>query len=74
MKGLKNVTSMAIALLAFSMVGCAASMVLMKNDKGEIARCEPNTGATIAFGYLGSKRSVDSCVTEYEKLGYKRVQ
>ncbi|MBI3597634.1 MAG: hypothetical protein HY203_10820 [Nitrospirae bacterium] len=74
MNRLKNVISIAIVVLMFSMVGCAASMVLMKNDKGEIARCEPNTGSTIAFGYIGSKMSVNSCVAEYEKLGYKRVQ
>jgi hypothetical protein len=54
--------------------GCAAGMVLMKNDKGDLVRCEPSTGATLAFGYLGSKHSVNSCVEEYEKVGYRKAQ
>lgn len=64
-----------VALLASAMLaGCVAPLVLLRNDKGEIVRCEANAGAAMMGGYIGSKASVDACVEAYEKVGYRRIQ
>lgn len=63
----------ALIILVFA-VGCAASPMLLRNEKGEIVKCEPSTGSVLIGGYIGSKISVKDCVKQYEKAGYKRIE
>lgn len=61
-------------LCAFLLAGCAAPPVVMRNAKGETVRCDPSTASTLGGGYIGSRMSVDSCVEQYRKAGYRPVQ
>lgn len=65
--------SIPLTALALLLAGCAAPMVLMKNDKGEMVRCESDAGTTMMGGYIGSKMNRDACVRQYEAAGYQRV-
>jgi uncharacterized membrane protein YeaQ/YmgE (transglycosylase-associated protein family) len=72
MKNCLMLVVVGVALLG--LYGCVAGTVLMKNDKGDIARCEAGAAAAIVGGYIGTKYQVNSCVEQYEAAGYKRVQ
>ena len=60
MKKLQSVSILIIILLGF--YGCAADTIILRNDKGETVKCEPD------------KSPVDTCVKRYEAEGYKRVE
>ena len=61
-------------LFVVLIAGCAAPPVVMRNAKGETVRCDPSTASTLGGGYIGSKMSVDSCVEQYRKAGFRPVQ
>lgn len=71
MKRKTSVFTLVVVLLGLS--GCVAGSVLMRNDKGELVKCEAGTGAAIVGGYVGTKLQVNSCVKEYEAAGYTRI-
>ena len=53
--------------------GCAGQVALLKNDKGEIAKCEVTQGEAMWSGVIIRDMTVNNCVAEYEKAGYKRI-
>lgn len=63
-----------IAILLIVASGCAAAPVVLKNDKGDLVKCEAGTGAVLMGGYIGSKYDVNKCSEQYEAAGYKRVK
>ncbi len=72
MKNCFRLVVLSVSLLG--LYGCVAGTVLMKNDKGEIAKCEAGTAAALVGGYVGTRLQVNSCVEQYEAVGYRRVQ
>ena len=72
MKSFLALVVLIVSLLGF--YGCVAGTVLMRNDKGDIARCEAGTAAALVGGYVGTRLQVNSCVEQYEAAGYRRVQ
>lgn len=65
-----------LAVLAVTAIGCvrAPMFVLMRNDQGDLQRCEANAGQAAAWGPYGAKKSIADCVDAYEQAGYRRVR
>lgn len=55
------------------LTGCAGRTVLLANDKGLIAKCEVSTAATMWTGIIIRNMTINNCVSEFERAGYKRV-
>ncbi len=71
---MRNLVRIVLVVFAFGLQGCVAGTVLLKNEKGELVKCEGGTGAALVGGYVGTKLQVNSCVKEYERAGYARVK
>lgn len=52
--------------------GCVAPMALMRNEQGDLQRCDGAT-AQISGGLIGADLAVQECVRQYEAAGYRRV-
>lgn len=67
--------AMLAALAAVVMLtGCASGqLALMQNGKGELARCEVSVGDVQWSGTLSRDRTIEQCVQEYTKAGYRRL-
>lgn len=64
-----------LLLVAGALAGCVAGeTVLMRNDKGELTRCEVTAGDARRAGLYGRKRTIANCVAAYEKAGYVKVE
>jgi hypothetical protein len=79
MKGGKVVLKAALVFVlgvVFSVTtsGCAAAPILLRNDKGEIAKCESSGTMAMYGGYFGTRHQVSKCAEQYEAAGYKRVK
>ena len=69
-----NGKSLVLLIIAMAMLGgCTGRTVLLKNDEGRIARCEVSAGETMWTGVIIRDMTIDRCVSEFEKAGYKRV-
>lgn len=53
--------------------GCMAPMVMLRNEKGEIVRCEAGAGNALLSGYVGTKMQTESCAKQYEAAGFRRL-
>jgi hypothetical protein len=51
-----------LTLILIGVLGCAPGPVILRSEKGETVKCEPEKGP------------VDTCVKQYEVQGYKRVE
>lgn len=51
-----------LTLFLMGILGCTPGPVILRSEKGETVKCEPEKGP------------VDSCVKQYEAQGYKRVE
>lgn len=60
MKKIKIFSILSLILIEF--LGCVPGPVILRSEKGETVKCEPEKG------------SVDTCVKQYEAQGYKRVE
>jgi len=67
---MRTVTLMVACLLVS---GCLAGPILLRDGKGEIAKCEASSMNLLVGGYLGSKHQVEQCASAYEQAGYHRV-
>lgn len=63
--------SLWVALLVASASSCAPTMVLLRNNKGEIVRCEAPRGPY--DGLIAQNQAMDSCIEQYQTAGYSRV-
>ena len=61
--------TVAIAMLS----GCTSRTVLLRNNKGEIRKCEVSTGTTLWTGVIIRDMTIDACDSQYDQAGYKRV-
>lgn len=59
-----------LVLLATS--SCVSSFVLMRNDDGDIQRCD-GSAQQITGGLIGAEVAVQNCVEQYRQAGYHRV-
>jgi hypothetical protein len=62
-----------VVLLALIVSGCAGKTILLKNDKGDVVRCEVSAGDAMSHGIFIRDRTLSNCIKEYEAAGYKRV-
>ena len=67
----KRLVPLAVAIAMLS--GCTGQTVLLRNNKGELAKCEVSAGSAMLTGVIIRDMTIDGCVSEYEKAGYKRV-
>lgn len=63
--------AMGLALLA--MAGCAGKTVLMKNDRGDLEKCEVSAASTYLTGIIIRDMTIKQCVAEYQKAGFMPV-
>jgi hypothetical protein len=67
-----------VALIFPIVAGCATPVAVMKNDAtGQVARCGGDSSGFMAGGLIGynvQRNNDDSCVADYEKQGFKRIQ
>jgi hypothetical protein len=63
-----------IAIAMFALYGCTGQVALLKNEKGELARCEVTQGEAMWSGVIVRDMTLQNCVSAYEKAGYKRLQ
>lgn len=68
---MRTLTLLVVVCLFVS--GCLAGPVLLRSDKGELAKCEASSMNLLVGGYLGSKYQVEQCASAYERAGYYRV-
>jgi hypothetical protein len=59
--------------IIFLINGCTGKTVLLKNNKGELAKCEVSATDTMHTGIIGRNWTIDNCIKEYESAGYHRV-
>ena len=70
-----NITSLVSITVAISALSaCTGQVALLKNDRGEIAKCEVSQGEAMWSGVIVRDMTIENCVSEYEKAGYKRVK
>lgn len=62
MKKIKISSILILVSILIGILGCAPGPVILRGEKGETVKCEPEKGP------------VDSCVKQYEAQGYKRVE
>ena len=67
---MKIALAVAVGLIA-GLSGCA-SMVVLKNEKGEAVTCDNSTSAMLG-GMIAGNAYMSKCINQYEKAGYKRV-
>lgn len=67
----KSLVPLTVAITLLS--GCTGQTVLLKNNNGELAKCEVSAGSAYLTGIIIRDMTIDQCVSEYEKAGYKRV-
>jgi len=64
-----TISAFAVAILT----GCTGHIALLKNAKGELARCEVTQGEAMWSGVIVRDMTISNCVAAYEKAGYTRV-
>mgnify|MGYP003436132933 CR=1 FL=1 len=53
--------------------GCAGKVALLKNQEGDVAKCEVSSGDTMLTGVIIRDMTINNCIEEYEKAGYKKI-
>lgn len=61
-----------IAMVAM-LSGCTGQTALLRNDRGELAKCEVTQGEAMWSGVIVRDMTLNKCVEEYEKAGFKRI-
>lgn len=64
----------AIGLVLAVMAGCTGKTVLLKNDAGQVVRCEVGMGAAMIGGALLRNATIKNCVEQYETAGFKKLE
>ena len=54
------------------LIGCAGRLVVMKDQNGNVQKCEVSAGQQMAIGLLANAQ-VKNCIKTWESAGYKRV-
>lgn len=63
-----------IGAMATALNACAfGGLVLMRNDRGETARCEVQGRDVFGVGMANVNAVIARCVKQYEAAGYKRA-
>ncbi len=62
-----------VVLAALVVSGCVGRTVLLRNDKGELARCEVSGGDAMLQGILIRDATLANCINQYKAAGYTRV-
>ncbi len=62
-----------VLLAALIVSGCVGKTVLLRNDKGDLARCEVSGGDAMLQGILIRDATLSNCINQYEAAGYKRI-
>jgi len=58
-----------ISVIFFNLTGCPGKTVLLKNEAGDIAKCQLGPFS----GGISRDLSITNCVKEYEAAGYKKI-
>ena len=68
-------TTKAVLLLAALtfVAGCAGKTVLMRNEAGDIQKCEVSTTGAVLGGVIARDMSLKNCEKEWSAAGYKRI-
>lgn len=61
------------AICGLLLSGCTGKTVLLKNDRGDLQKCEVGAGSTYLTGVIIRDMTIDQCVSEYRKAGYAPV-
>jgi len=56
------------------LTGCAGKTVLLKNNIGEIEKCEVSTTWPVFARLIARNMAKDDCIKQYEAAGYKRIK
>ena len=69
-----TMSSLTLSILALALLsGCGGQVILLKNDKGEIAKCEVSQSVAMWFGVIARDIRLNDCAANYEKAGYQRI-
>ena len=61
-----------VSLFGVLINGCAGRLVVMKDQNGNVQKCEVSAGQQMAIGLLANAQ-VKNCIKTWESAGYKRV-
>jgi len=50
-----------------------AKMVLLKNDAGDVQRCDVSALSSIVTGMFMSDRQISQCVEQLQRAGFKKI-
>ena len=56
------------------LTGWAGKTVLLKNNIGEIEKCEVSTTGAVMGGLIARNMAIEDCIEQYEAAGYKRIK
>ena len=70
----RTVVAALVILSTISIISCTGKMVLMKNNAGDVQRCEVSAQSEMLTGAWAAGREVDRCVEQWTKAGYKKVE
>ena len=68
-----NFNTYTIIILTFvgTISGCTGRIVNMQDDQGNNVTCEVSTGSAMMTGVLARDSSIDKCVEDRKKAGFK---
>lgn len=70
---MKLVKLMVFGVTLLGIVSCSGRVVLLKNEKGEMAKCEVKQGEAMVAGVVNRDLSIEDCVKQYEAAGYRKI-
>jgi hypothetical protein len=72
-KAMKLAKLTIFSMLLLSIGGCSGRVVLLKNEQGELAKCEVKQGEAMIAGVINRDLSIEDGVKQYEAAGYKKI-
>ena len=67
------IKSLLLAVIVLMQYACTGQTALLRNDRGELAKCEVTQGEAMWSGVIVRDMTLNRCVEEYEKAGFRRI-
>lgn len=68
-----NVVTVALVVVSVMLAGCAGKTVLMRNQAGDVQRCEVSTTGAVLGGIIARDMALKQCEKEFRAAGYSRI-
>ena len=63
-----------VLIFIFLTAGCSGQMQLLRNDKGDVQKCEVTAAQEMTTGKLLANMQQNRCVKTWEQAGYTKIK